>query len=79
MRLQSLEALQSLDIKDSAIFHEVPTDVWHLPSSLTSLRIPRNLLQTVPQAVASLPNLMLLDLSGNGFDCLPEGPYLDNL
>ena len=78
-RLQSFKALQSLSILESHIFHQVPGGVWCLPNSLTSLRIVRGGLQTLPPAIAGLPHLRLLDLFDNMLECLPEGPYLDNL
>ncbi len=78
-RLRCLTALQRLEIKESAVFDLVPADAWCLPSSLTSLQIWDCSLQTIPEAIASLPSLKLLEVSSNPLEHLPEGPFLDKL
>ncbi len=80
--LQHLKKLERLSIQESDVLHEVsavPADTWCLPSSLTFLQITNSWLDELPHAIASLPNLKLLDLSYNHLHCLPDGPYLESL
>lgn len=71
LSLASLVRLRRLDIRQNQL-----TTLPSLPAGLKELSASRNCLTTAPEAVASLSNLVNLDLSDNELTDLPVGFHL---